>query len=214
MRRYTIVIMIILLATVTTGCLGADKGEGMTLNAQGLNIGASQEERDRLTWERTQAEIANETARTQAEIENERARTEATIEQSRQTGKVWRVVLLALGVTSAVALLVLGAGYAGKAMTPMAAQGVEALRTALEIRKVKRLEVNLEIGPEGYSGHLLAEGYTDEEIAKIVRKAPALDAPRLQQLQARVGPRGVKALADAGELNEILARLPERVEKK
>ena len=122
------------------------------------------------------------------------------------------MVLLALGVTSAVALLVLGAGYAGKAMTPMAAQGVEALRTALEIRKVKRLEVNLEIRPGGYSGHLLAEGYTDEEIAKIVRKAPALDAPRLQQLQTRVGPRGMRALIEAGDLDATLAMLPAETE--
>ena len=99
--------------------------------------------------------------------------------------------------------------YGGKAAAPLAAQGVEALRVQLDIRKARRLAVILEIGPGGYSAKLLTAGYDLGEIAQIVKAAPALDAPRLQEFQGRVGDRGIRALADNGELEMTLARLPQ-----
>jgi len=180
----------------------------MTLNGDGLNLGASQAARDQVVRERTQAEIANATAQAQADIEDQQKRTEASIEQGRETGKVSRVALLALAMAAAIACLWIGGGHALQRATPMASQGVKALETALELRKAKRLEVRLEIGPDGYSGHLLAEGYTHNELADLIRQNPALDAPRLQQLQTRVGAHGMRALADAGELETTLALLP------
>jgi len=198
-------IVILLLTLLVPGC--AARGEGVTLNGDGLTVGASQAARDQVVRERTQAEIANTTAQTQADIEDQQKRTEASIEQGRETGKVSRVALLALAMAAAIACLWIGGGYALQRATPMASQGVKALEMALELRKAKRLEVRLEIGPDGYSGHLLAEGYTHNELADLIRQNPALDAPRLQQLQARIGPHGMRSLADAGELETALALL-------
>ena len=66
--------------TLLALCSCAAKGEGMTLNGDGLNLGASQAARDQVVRERTQAEIANTTAQTQADIEEQQKRTEASIE--------------------------------------------------------------------------------------------------------------------------------------
>jgi len=203
------VVIILLLAFLAAGC--AARGEGMTLNGDGLNVGASQEARDKVVRERTQAEIANTTAQTQADIEEQQKRTEADVEQGRETGKVLRVVLLALGMAAAMTGLWIGGGYALNAATPMAQQGVRALETALELRKVKHLEMTLQIGSGGYTGHLLARGYTQAELAELIRQNPALDAPRLQQLQARIGPHGMRSLTNAGELEETLALLPAEI---
>ena len=205
------VIAILLLAFLAAGC-AASRGEGITVGNGLINTGASQAARDQVVRERTQAEIANTTAQTQADIEEQQKRTEASIEQGRETGKVSRVALLALAMAAAIACLWIGGGHALQRATPMASQGVKALETALELRKAKRLEVRLEIGPGGYSGHLLAEGYTHNELADLIRQNPALDAPRLQQLQTRVGAHGMRALADTGELETTLALLPNQAE--
>ena len=201
MKRYAILTVILLLAT---GC-AASRGEGLTVGNGFINTGASQQARDWVVQERTQAEIAEVEANTAMK----EARTEASIKQGALTGEVWRKVLLWGGLAAAVAGVAIGFGYAGKQVTPLAEQGVEALSTALEIRKVKRLEVSLEIGAGGYSGHLLAEGYTKEELADLVHQNPALDGPKVLALQGRVGDRGLRLLADRGEIQETLALMPE-----
>lgn len=48
-----------------------------------------------------------------------------------------------------------------------------------------------------------------DQIAQIVKAAPALDAPRLQELQGRVGDRGMRLLAERGEIEETLALMPD-----
>ena len=194
-------LVLFVFVVLCSGC-AASKGEGVTIGP--INTGASQAARDKITEERTRSEVT----KVAAETAMKEARTQAGIEQSAEMGKIWRVVVLALGVAAAAAALWIGGGYALERATPMAAQGVAALATSLEIRKVKRLEVSLEIGPGGYVGHLLAEGYTREEIADLIRDNPALDGPRVQQLQIQAGPRGMKILAERGELETTLARLP------
>jgi len=201
MKRYVILAVILLLAA---GC-AASRGEGITIGNGLVNTGASQAERDGIARERTEAEIA----KVEAETDMKQAKTEAGIEQNKLTGEVWRRVLLYLGVATALAGVVVGLGYAGKQATPLASQGVAALETALEIRKVKRLEVSLEVGPDGYAGHLLAEGYTRQEIADLIRQNPALDGPKVLALQSQAGPRGMRILAERGEIEETLARLPD-----
>jgi len=76
------------------------------------------------------------------------------------------------------------------------------------VKQAQRLEVILEIGPGGYSAKLLANGYDPGEITQIVQAAPALNAPRLAELQARVGDRGMQLLAERGEVEETLTSLP------
>ena len=176
----------------------ASRGEGITIGNGFINTGASQAVRDWIARERTEAEISMK-----------EAKTEAGIEQSAKTGEIWRKVLFAVGIAAAVAAVAVGIGYAGKQVTPLAGQGVAALETALEIRKVKRLEVSLEIGAGTYSGHLLAEGYTKEELTDLVHQNPALDGPKVLALQKRVGDRGLRLLADRGEIQETLALIPE-----
>ena len=201
-RNLVFVVMITLLAT---GC--ASRGEGLTINSKGLHVGTSLAKRDQIAQDKADVEIAQVVART----ELERDRTAAGIERAAAMAEVTRPVILALGVAAALAVVAIGIGYAGQRAAPLAAQGVEALRVNRDIRKARRLEVILEIGPGGYSGHLLAEGYEPAEIARIVQAAPALDAPRLQELQGRVGDRGMRLLAERGEVEETLARLPAAV---
>ena len=197
MKKLIILAMILLLATAT-GCLGAGKGEGLTLDGRGLTVGPSQETRD-------------EIARGKAALENTIARneSEAGITQAEKDGLTRREALKQVALALAVATAVVGLGFAGKLAAPLAGQGVEGLRAALELRQSKRLEISLEVGPGGYSGHLLAEGYTQEEITDLVHHTPVLDAPRVQMLQGRVGNHGLRLLAERGEIEETLALLPE-----
>jgi len=201
MKRHATLIAILLLAT---GC-AASRGEGVTIGNGLINTGASQAERDKITEERTRSEIA----KVEAETAMREAKNAAAIEQGAMTGEVWRKVLLWGGLAAALAGVAIGIGYAGKQATPLAQQGVAALETALEIRKVKRLEVSLEIGDGGYSGHLLAEGYTHDELTELIHQNPALDGPKVLALQNRVGDRGLQLLADRGEIEETLALLPD-----
>ena len=202
MKRYVILTAILLLAAMITG-YAASKGEGITIGP--INTGASQAARDKIAEERTQSEVT----KVAAETAMREAQTQAGIEQGAEMGKIWRVVVLALGVAAAVAALWIGGGYALERATPMAAQGVKALETTLEIRKVKRLEVSLEISAGNYSGHLLAEGYTKDELADLVHQNPALDGPKVLALQGRVGERGMRLLANRGELEETLKSVRE-----
>ena len=206
MKRHVIIILVMILL-LTTGC-AASRGEGISVGNGFINTGASQETRNQVVQERTQAEID----KVEADTAMQEAKTQAGIEQGALTGEVWRKVLLWGGLAAAVAGLAIGIGYAGKQVTPLAGQAVAALETTLEIRKVKRLEVSVEIGVDGYVGHLLAEGYTRDEIADLVHQNPALDGPKVLALQGQVGDRGMRALADRGELEETLVRLSETVE--
>ena len=194
-------LVVVILAA--TGC--ASRGEGFSLGGDdGLVIGTSLSKRDQIAQDKADAELDQVRARTV--IEQDRAA--AGIEQSAQMGTVTRPVVLGLGLAAALVVVAIGGGYALQTATPMAKQGVAALGLALEVRKARRLEVIMEIGPGGYSAKLLTTGYDPAEIAQIVKAAPALNAPALASLQSRVGARGVKALLANGELEAALARLP------
>ena len=199
------VLIILLLALLVPGCSCAARGDGVTLGGDdGLVIGTSLAKRDQIAQDKGNAEIDQLQARTV--IEQDRAA--AGIEQSAEMSKVTRPVVLAVGIGLALAVVAIGGGYALQYATPMAKQGVAALETTLEIRKVKRLEISLEIGAGNYSGHLLAEGYTKEELADLVHQNPALDGPKVLALQGRIGDRGMQLLADRGEIEDALALLP------
>jgi len=129
-----------------------------------------------------------------------------------QDGSTKRDALMALALAAMLGLAVVSLGFAGKLTAPLAGQGVEGLRAALELRRSKRLEISVEVGSSGYVGHLLAEGYDRDELLDLVRQNPALDAPKVLALQDRVGDRGVRLLVDRGELEETLALLPEGAE--
>ena len=197
MKKLIILAMILLLATAT-GCLGAGKGEGLTLDERGLHVGPSQETRD-------------EIALGKAALENTIAgnESEARIEQKAKDGQAHREALKQVVLALALATTVAGVGFGLKLSAPLVAEGVEGLRAALELRRSKRLEISLEVGPGGYSGHLLAEGYSQAEITDLVHHTPVLDAPRVQMLQGRVGDRGMRLLAERGEIEETLALLPD-----
>lgn len=196
----TVIMAVAILAA--TGC-AASRGEGITIGP--INTGASQGMRDEIAQGRTQAEIA----KVEAETAMKQARTRAGIEQGALTGEVWRKVLLAVGIAAAVAAVLVGVGFGGKLAAPLVREAVGGLEAALELRRSKRLEISLEVGPNGYAGHMLAEGYTQAEITDLVHQTPVLDAPRVQQLQIQAGPRGMQILADRGEVEEALARLPD-----
>jgi len=193
----TLIVLLLLLSTATA-CLGAGKGEGLTLDGRGLTVGPSQETRD-------------EIARGKAALESAIARneSEARIEQKAKDGQAHREALKQVALALALATTVAGVGFGLKLSAPLAAEGVEGLRAALELRRSKRLEISLEVGPGGYSGHLLAEGYSQAEITDLVHHTPVLDAPRVQMLQGRVGDRGMRLLAERGEIEEALALLPD-----
>ncbi|GEM_PF-1367258 len=197
MKRCVIILAMILLLATATGCLGAAKGEGLTLDGRGLTVGPSQETRD-------------EIARDKAALENTLTKneSEARIEQKAKDGTTHREALKQVALALAVAAAVTGVGFGLKLTAPLAAEGVEGLRAALELRRSKRLEISLEVGPQGYSGHLLAEGYSQAEITDLVHQTPVLDAPRVQMLQGRVGDRGLRLLAKRGEIEETLTLLP------
>jgi len=198
-RAYLVIAVVILVAA---GC--SSRGEGITVDGDGLHVGTSLAKRDQIAQDKANAEIAQIEARTV--IEREAAAV--SIERAIEMDKVTRLVVKAVGVALAIGLLAIGIGYGGKAAAPLAAEGVAAFKAKQEARASRRLEVILEIGPGGYSARLLTAGYDPEEIAQIVQAAPALDAPRLQALQGRVGDRGMRALVDRGELGRALALLP------
>ena len=183
---------------VILACGCGSRGEGITLNSDGLHVGTSLSQRDRIAESKSNAELAQLRART--EIEQDRAA--ASIVESEKMGTVTRPVVLAIGLGVALGVAAIGLGYGAQRAEP-------ALRTALEVKRARRLEVILEIGPGGYSAKLLTTGYDPGEVAQIVQAAPALNAPRLAELQARAGDRGVRLLAERGELETALARLPE-----
>ena len=198
---FAVILAVAILAAA--GC--SSRGEGLTIDGDGLHVGTSLAKRDQIAQDKANAEIAQIETRTQIE----RDTAAASIERAAEMGKVTRPVVKVLGVALAIGLLAVGIGYGGKAAASLAAEGVAALRVEQDARKARRLEVILEIGPGGYSARLLTAGYDPGEIAQIVRAAPALDAPRLQALQDRVGDRGLRVLADRGEIEEALALLPD-----
>ena len=198
--------LLVLLALLICGC--SSRGEGLTINSDGLHVGTSLAKRDQIAQGKANAEIAQILARTKLEID----RMTASIERAAEMGKVTRPVVLALGIALAISLLALGIGYGSQATAPLAAEGVKALQVQLDIRKARRLEVVLQIGPGGYVVNLTAVGYEPAEIARIVQSAPALNAPRLAELQGRIGPHGMQALVDAGELENTLALLPDKAQ--
>ena len=196
MKTYVNILAMILLLATATGCLGAAKGEGLTLDGRGLTVGPSQEIRDKIANDAADAEIANDAAETAAEIE-----------QQAKDGQTRREAMKQIALAVAVAAAVAGVGFGLKLAAPLAREAVGGLEAALALRQSKRLEISLEVGPQGYSGHLLAEGYTQAEITDLVHQTPVLDAPRVQQLQIQAGSRGMRILAERDELGETLARL-------
>lgn len=192
-----VLLTLALLSLLCTSCLGAARGEGFTLNGDGVNIGPSQEARDEIA--KGKAALANTLDKLEGEV---------AIEQGAKSKETQREAMRQLALAGAVTLGLIGIGCAGKLSTPLAAQAVAGLRTVLELRRSRRLEITLEVGPGGYKGHLLAEGYGQEELAVLVQQAPALDAPKVAALQARIGPHGMKALADADEMDSALAKIP------
>jgi len=198
---FAVILAVAILAAA--GC--SSRGEGLTIDGDGLHVGTSLAKRDQIAQDKANAEIAQIETRTQIE----RDTAAASIERAAEMGKVTRPVVKVLGVALAIGLLAVGIGYGGKAAAPLAAEGVAAFKAKQEARASRRLEVILEIGPGGYSARLLTAGYDPGEIAQIVRAAPALDAPRLQALQDRVGNHGLRLLAERGEIEEALALLPD-----
>ncbi len=196
MKTYVNILAMILLLATATGCLGAAKGEGLTLDGRGLTVGPSQEERDRIA--RDKAALANTIAKNESE---------AGVEQEAKDGQTRREAMKQIALAVAVAAAVAGVGFGLKLAAPLAREAVGGLEAALALRQSKRLEISLEVGPQGYSGHLLAEGYTQAEITDLVHQTPVLDAPRVQQLQIQAGSRGMRILAERDELGETLARL-------
>ena len=186
---------LVLLTLAVSGC--GSRGEGLTLNKDGLHVGTSLAQRDKLAEDKSRAELEQLRARTQSEQDAAAAR----IEQAAEMGTVTRPAILALGMALAVGIAAVGLGFGAKQAAP-------ALSVALEVKRARRLEVILEIGPGGYSAKLLTTGYDPREIAQIVKAAPALDAVRLQELRGRVGDRGVRLLQERGELETVLERLP------
>lgn len=185
--------LVFLLALCCSGCLGAGSGEGLTLGGDGLNIGPSQEVRD-------------EIALSKAETDNALLKRESDtkLEQEKKDGEARRESLRRFAFVGGAVTVFVGIGFAGKLITPLAGQAVAALDTALELRRSRRMEVTVEMGPGGYRGHLLAEGYSQEEIAALVQETPALDGPRVAALQGRVGSQGMKVLDRVGELDSVL----------
>jgi len=188
------VILAVILAA--TGC--ASRGEGLTINGDGLHVGTSLSERDRIARDKANAEIAQTVARTV--IEQDRAA--ASIEQSAAMGTVTRPVILAMGIAAALGIAALGVGYGAQRAAP-------ALKVALDIRKARSFQVGLTVSANGCQATLTANGYSAGELAEVINGAPLLDAPRLAELQGRVGDRGVRLLAERGELETALAELPE-----
>ena len=197
MKWYVILAIILFLALLISGCsCSAKDGNGMTWNKDGVHFGTSLSERDRIAKEHAWAEI-----------ENEREAAAAKNERDAKNAEANREMLKNLGMAAAIALGVVGLGYAGKLAAPLAAQGVAGLETALAVRKAKRFEISLDVTRGSCQAHFLAEGYSDEELARVIHNAPALNAPRIQQLQIRAGHHGMRALAEHGELEETLEQL-------
>ena len=185
---------VILALILSTGC--ASRGEGLTINSSGLHVGTSLVVRDQIARDKGNAEIAQILARTKLEID----KGIASIAQSVAMSKVTRPVVLVVGIALALGVAAVGLGFGAQRAEP-------AIKATLEVRKTRRLEMIVEIGPGGYSAKLLTIGYDPKEIAVIVQATPALNAPRLAELQMRIGDRGMRALADHGQLEDTLTLL-------
>ena len=192
-RRVVLVWLTVILAA--SGC--SSRGEGITLNGDGLHIGTSLAKRDQIAQDKANAELAQLRARTG--IEQDRAA--ASIEQSAALGTVTRPVVLGVGVALALGVAAAGLGYGAQRAAP-------ALAVALEVRKARQFQIALDVSGSGCRATLTASGYNAGELAEVINGAPILDAPRLAELQARAGARGVRALLENGELETTLARLP------
>ena len=185
------------LVVVILACGCGSRGEGLTINRDGLHVGTSLSKRDQIAQDKSNAELAQLRART--EIEQEAAA--ASIERAEAMGAVTRPVVFTLGLALALGVAAAGLGYGAQRAAP-------ALGMALEVRKARQFQIALDVSSDGCHASFKALGYDPKEIAEIVRASPALDAPRLAELQTRVGDRGVKALLANGELETALARLP------
>jgi len=181
-----------------TGC--ASRGEGLTLDGDGLHIGTSLAQRDKLAEDKSNAELDQVRARTVIE-QNAAA---ASIERAAQMGKVARPVVLALGMALALGVAAIGLGYGAKQAEP-------ALAVALGVRKARSFQIGLDISGSGCHASFQATGYNADQIAQIVQGAPLLNAPKLAELTQRAGARGVRLLQERGELEGALAQLPEPI---
>ena len=195
MKLRGILTVILCAAALSSGC--SSRGEGITLNGDGLHVGTSLGQRDKIAQDKADAEIAQVEARTV--IEQDRAA--ASIEQSAAMGEVVRPVVFTLAMAAALGVVALGVGYASQQATP-------ALATALEVRKARSFQVALDVTRDGCQATLTASGYSAGELSDVIRGAPMLNAPALAELQSRAGARGVRALLENGELEMAMARLP------
>ena len=184
------------LVVVILACGCGSRGEGLTINGDGLHVGTSLSKRDQIAQDKSNAELAQLRART--EIEQEAAA--ASIERAEAMGAVTRPVVFTLGLALALGVAAAGLGYGAQRAAP-------ALGMALEVRKARQFQIALDVSSDGCHASFKALGYDPGEIAQIIQGAPLLDAPKLAELQSRVGTRGVKALLANGELETTLARL-------
>ena len=178
----------------------SSRGEGVTINRDGLHVGTSLAKRDQIAQDKAEAELAQLNARTV--IEQDRAA--ASIEQSAAMGKVTRPVVLTLGVALALGVAAIGLGYGAQRAAP-------ALAVALEVKRARSFTVALDVTRDGCHASLTANGYDARELSEVISGAPLLNAPKLAELQARAGDRGVRLLAERGELETALERLPEAI---
>ena len=186
---------LVLLTLAVSGC--ASRGEGLTLDKDGLHVGTSLAKRDQIAEDKSNAELAQVRART--EIEQDAAA--ASLEQGAAMGTVTRPAILAVGMALAVGIAAVGLGFGAK-------QAEVALGHILEVRKARQFTIALDVSGSGCHASFQATGYNADQIAQIVQGAPILDAPRLAELQSRVGDRGVRLLQERGELETALERLP------
>jgi len=194
-KRLTTALGAFVVVILACGC--GSRGEGITLNSDGLHVGTSLSQRDRIAESKSNAELAQLRART--EIEQDRAA--ASIVESEKMGTVTRPVVLAIGLGVALGVAAIGLGYGAQRAEP-------ALRTALEVRKARSFQIALDVSASGCQATFTASGYGPGELAEVISGAPLLNAPRLAELQSRVGARGVRALLANGEIEGALERLP------
>ena len=194
MKLRGILTVILCAAALSSGC--SSRGEGITLNGDGLHVGTSLGQRDKIAQDKADAEIAQVRARTV--IEQDRAA--ASIEQSAAMGQVVRPVVFALAMAAALGVAAIGLGYGAKQAEP-------AMAMALAVRKARQFQIALDVSGSGCRATLTASGYSAGELAEVINGAPLLNAPKLAELQSRAGARGVRLLAERGELEMAMARL-------
>jgi len=201
MKTKAILTAILATAILATGC--SSRGEGVTIDGDGLHIGTSLAQRDKIAEDKSNAELDQLRARTVIE----QAAAAASIEQSAELGKVTRPVVFTLGVALALGVAAVGLGFGAQRAAP-------ALSVALEVRKARQFQVALDVSRDGCQATLTASGYSAGELAEVINGAPLLNAPRLAELQSRVGNRGVKLLQERGEIEQTLALLPDEINEK